>query len=134
AGGFSSRRRTARSLPTACPVALLPFEHHFIDIAPEPILARLDRLDDRMFRLVKMLRGVFVFRTVAASDVSAFSAEPQVHPRVSHFQALFAAMRCRFYVLDLVGVRTDFSHCASCILNCGLDRNANFETGVARFR
>src|SRR5579862_6887425 len=35
-------------------------EHHLVDVAPTPILARLDRANDRMPGIVGVLAGVFV--------------------------------------------------------------------------
>jgi hypothetical protein len=57
-----------------------------------------------------MLRGVFVFRTVAASDVSAFAAQSQMHPSVAKLEALLATVGFWLYIFDLIGVRTRFSH------------------------
>jgi hypothetical protein len=37
------------------------FEHHFVNVAPAPIFAGLERLNNGMFRPVKMLGGVLVF-------------------------------------------------------------------------
>ena len=34
----------------------------FIDVAPTPILARLERLHDRMLGLMKVFRGVLILR------------------------------------------------------------------------
>src|SRR5437762_5013356 len=36
-------------------------KHQFINIAPAPFFTRLNRLNDRMIRLVEVLCGVFVF-------------------------------------------------------------------------
>jgi hypothetical protein len=112
-------------------VALLGFEHHFIDVAPEPILAGLNGLNNRMFRSMKMLGGVLVFGTVAAADVAALLAEPEMDPGVAHFEAFFAAVNFRFNVANLIGVRTDVSHCASSVLDGRFDGNSNFKTSVA---
>jgi hypothetical protein len=40
-----------------------------------------------------MLRGMFIFGAVAATDVPALQAQSQMHPGVAHFQTLFAALR-----------------------------------------
>jgi len=57
--------------------------HHTIDIAPLPVLARLDRPHDRMAGGVEVLRRVPIFRTVATGDVSAAEAHAQVDPSVA---------------------------------------------------
>ena len=41
---------------------------------------------------VKMFCGVLVFRTIAAADVAAGEAEPQVDPVVADFEAILAAV------------------------------------------
>jgi hypothetical protein len=48
----------------------------FIDVTPLPIFARLNRLYDRMFRVVKMLGGMLILRGIAAADVPAEQAQP----------------------------------------------------------
>jgi len=35
-------------------------QEHFIHVTPAPVLSRLERLHDRVFRLVKVLGGVLV--------------------------------------------------------------------------
>src|SRR5450631_421447 len=49
-------------------------QHELVDVAPAPILSRFERSHDRMLGRPEMLRGVFVLRIVAASDVAARSA------------------------------------------------------------
>ena len=41
-------------------------------------------------------------RRVAATDMAALQAQPQVHPTVTHLQALFAALGVRSDLLDLI--------------------------------
>jgi hypothetical protein len=73
-----------------------------VDVAPAPSLAGLERLHDRVLSAVEVLGGVFVFRRVAATDMAALQAQPQVHPAVTHLQTLFAALGVRRDLLDLV--------------------------------
>jgi hypothetical protein len=73
-----------------------------VDVAPTPRLAGLKRLHDRVLGTVEVLGGVFVFRGVAATDMAALQAQPQVYPAVTHLQALFAALGVRGDLLDLV--------------------------------
>jgi hypothetical protein len=51
---------------------------------------------------VEVLGGVFVFRRVAATNMAALQAQPQVHPAVTHLQTLFAALGVRRDLFDLV--------------------------------
>src|ERR1700752_6377 len=62
--------------------------------------------------------------------MAALSAKSQMHPGVAHLEALFAAVGFRLYVLDLIGVRTNFSHCASSVLESGFDGDADFESRI----
>lgn len=52
------------------------FYEHFVYVTPSPNLARLDRADDRVTRLAKVLGGVFVLGAVATADVAAAEAHP----------------------------------------------------------
>jgi hypothetical protein len=79
-------------------------DHHLVDKTPSPVLARLERSNDGVMGLSEVLGGVFVLRGVAAADVTAGLAEPQVHPRVTHLQALLASCGVRrhiFYLLEV---------------------------------
>jgi hypothetical protein len=71
-----------------------------------------------MFRPVEVLGGVFVFGGIATSNVPADEAEPQVHPRVAHFEAFFAARFIRLLELDLIEMCTVYRH----ILNFSVAR------------
>src|SRR5215813_7169054 len=51
-----------------------------------------------MLRLMEVLRRVPVLRIVAAADVAALHAEPQMHPVVAHREALLAALGARLDV------------------------------------
>ena len=45
-----------------------------------------------MFGRMKMLCRVLVLRGIAAADMAALEAQPQMHPAVAHLQALLAAI------------------------------------------
>ena len=75
-------------------------EQHFIDIAPAPTLRRIVALDDRMPCGVEMPGRVRVGRIVAAADVSAGAADPQVQPLAADLQAFLATERARRDVAD----------------------------------
>src|ERR1700685_590369 len=49
-------------------------------VVPEPVLARFERSDDRVFSLSPVCRRVPRQRIVAATDVAAGRTPPQVHP------------------------------------------------------
>ena len=48
--------------------------------------------------------GVLVARRIAAADMAAYEAYPQVHPGVAGLQALFAALRARLDIANLIEV------------------------------
>ena len=66
-----------------------------VDIAPAPVLARLERLDDRVPGGVGVSASVPERRRVAAADLSAGQAQPQMHPRGAQAQAFRAALGVR---------------------------------------
>jgi hypothetical protein len=49
-----------------------------------------------MFGLVEVFGGVFVFGGIAATDVSADEALPQMDPGIAHLKALLAAFAAGF--------------------------------------
>jgi len=91
------------------------FDHHFVDVTPSPVLARLERPNNRVMGFSKMLRGVFVLRGVTAADMAARLAQPQMDPRVTPLQALLASVGVRRHIVHLVQVRTRLWHHAPTI-------------------
>ena len=84
-------------------------ERGIVDVAPQPILTRLEALDDGMSRCVEVGGGVSVGRVVAASDVPACHASPQVHPLATDSKTVLASIRrWRDIGNDGVDVRTNF--------------------------
>src|SRR5215467_7287789 len=100
--------RTHLDLPVKRSCELL--EHDLVDVAPAPIFARLEGLDNRVIGGVEMLRSVFVFRRIAAADVPADEALAQVHPGVANPQAILTAVRARCDISYLVEVCTLHCH------------------------
>src|SRR6266550_4608071 len=66
-------------------------DHHVVDVAVRPILSRLERFDRRVLRPVEMLGRMVVRRGIAAADVPAAHAEPQMDPFAAVLQAFLAA-------------------------------------------
>jgi hypothetical protein len=64
------------------------FEEQVIDIAPAPVLARLEGLDYGVVCGVEMLRRVLVGRVVTATNVTTVKA--QVHPPAASAKAFLA--------------------------------------------
>src|SRR6266540_2152505 len=81
-------------------------EDHLVDVAPAPVLTRLEGLDQRIVRVAVVLRRVLVGRVVTAAYVAAAQAQSQVDPLTADLQALLAALwRVRADVVHLVQVR-----------------------------
>src|SRR5213078_1439323 len=86
---------------------LLQDERDLVDHSPRPLLARLYRAHDGVIGLPRMPAGVLVRRRVAAADITARLAHPQVHPAAAGLQALLADgdVALRLEVLHLVEMR-----------------------------
>jgi hypothetical protein len=85
----------------------LLLEHDLINVAPAPILAWLEGLDNRMVGGMKMPRRVLVLREIAAADVSTGQAHAQVDPGITGFQAVLTALCawCNLSYLITMGTR-----------------------------
>src|SRR5438128_2603398 len=81
-----------------------------IHVTPAPVLARLERLDDRMLRRVEVFRGMLVLRRVAAADVPADETEAKMHPPIARRQALLTAVRAGRDLAHLIQVRALSCH------------------------
>jgi hypothetical protein len=77
-----------------------------VHVAPDPILVRLEGLDEWVLRGMEVLGGVLVLGRIATTHVAADQALAQVHPRLAHLQALLAPFGAWLDVVDLVEVRT----------------------------
>jgi hypothetical protein len=88
--------------PATAPLRGDRARNHFVDIAPDPVFSGLDRTDQGMAALVKMLGGVFILRRIAATDVPAYHAHAQMDPGVAHFHALFTDVSVSGRELDLI--------------------------------
>ena len=75
-----------------------------IDVAPAPALRRVVALDNGMTARFKVPTGVSMGRLIAATDMPAVAAEPQVYPRRSDPQAFLATERARGDDLDVMRV------------------------------
>ena len=66
-----------------------------------------------------MVGGVLILRIVTATDMSTGETEAQVHPGITHFQAVLAPIGARRDVTYLVEVATWLCHvCMLCFLKC----------------
>src|ERR1700744_221800 len=85
-------------------------EQDFVDITPAPAFRRIIALDDRMLACMKMLGCVLVGRIVAAADVAAGAADPQMQPLAAGLQAFLAAERARRDLSDASDMRAALYH------------------------
>ena len=85
-------------------------EHYLVNVAPPPAFGRVIAFDDRMPRLVEMFGGMAVRQLVAAADMAAGPAQPQMQPRRPDFQALVAAEGARRYSADGVSMAAFVGH------------------------
>jgi hypothetical protein len=79
-------------------------QENFVHVAPLPAFAGFEGADDRMLGLMEMLGGMGVLRRVAAADVAAYEAFPQVDPGITHLQAFLAALAAGSYFLYFFNV------------------------------
>ena len=66
-----------------------------VGITITPLLARLERLHDRMLSCVIMLRCMPVRRAIAASYVTTDLAQPKVQPPCADLQAILTTVGAR---------------------------------------
>ena len=66
--------------PTLRRGVVAELDEHLVDIAPPPTFGRVVAFYDRMRRYRKMGASMPMRRIVAATDVTAGSAETQMHP------------------------------------------------------
>ena len=89
-----------------CRRGTLEFERKLIEVAPIPVLARFVRPNDRMPGQTEVRSRVPPRRVVTASDMTAFLADPQMHPvPASLGQAVLATPRRRRDIADPVEMR-----------------------------
>ena len=85
-------------------------KHNLIDVTPDPVLSRLEGLNDRMVGRVEMLGGMLILRTVAAAHMSTGETEAQVYPGISNFQTVLTSIGARCDFLYLIKMRTSLCH------------------------
>src|SRR5438132_2402038 len=83
-------------------------EDYVVEVARRRVPSLLERLDDRMTGSPEVLGGVLVLRRVATADVTAYLAQPEMHPGVPHLQTFLAAFRMRPRIPDQFEMRADF--------------------------
>src|SRR5207253_5172211 len=104
--------------------AIAEIERHLVDVVPSPTFGWFVAFDQRMTGRVEVLGGVTVRRAVAAADVAARPAEPEVHPDRIDLQALLAAERAGDDSADAGSMDAFVSH--------GSSRGPRRETHAAR--
>src|SRR5438094_8538896 len=77
-------------------------EEFFVHVAPMPVLDGVQGLDDRMAGLLKVLGCMHVLRGIAAADMAAAHAHPQMDPLGFQLYAFLASRRARPDIADLI--------------------------------
>src|SRR3954453_14066518 len=85
-------------------------EQHFVDIAPAPAFRRIVAFDHRMGGGMEMRGRMLVRRIVAAADMAAGTADPQMQPLAAAFQALLATERAWGDRLNAGDMAAAFGH------------------------
>jgi len=85
-------------------------EHYLIDVAPAPILSRLEGLNNGMVGRVEMFCGMFVLRGIAAANMPAFQANAQVNPAITGLQTILTSLCAGRDIMNMVKVRTLLCH------------------------
>ena len=91
-------------------LALRKIEHDLVNVAPTPAFRRIISFYNGMLRGVEMSGRVFIGRIIAAADMTAGPADPQMQPDAAGLEALLAAERARRDVLDLRDVLAGHGH------------------------
>src|SRR5215208_927567 len=89
---FRAARRAAAAATRSRLGSRLDGGADLVDVAPDPVLARLRRPRDRVPVVARVPARVPVRRGVAAPDLPAARAHPQVHPAAADREALLAAV------------------------------------------
>jgi hypothetical protein len=104
---------------------------NLVDITPAPIFARLDGTDDGMAGRVIVLGGVPVLGGIAASDMAAKQAKPEMDPGVAGLHAIFADMTSR---LEIARLRDVGAVCHRVVLfQCVDAGNAEFVQSIFEY-
>src|ERR1700722_17143574 len=85
-------------------------ERYFVDVTPAPPFRRIIGLDDRVPGRVKVFCRVPIWRLIAATDMAAGAAYPQMQPRVTRFQAFLTPRRARNNVADCREMFAKYRH------------------------
>jgi hypothetical protein len=87
----------------------MSLHEQLILVTPAPVLAGLERLHDGMLGLMEVFCGVLIFGGIAAANMPADEALPQMDPGIAHLQAFLAAFAAGFYLPYLSQMGTGFS-------------------------
>src|SRR5579859_3553139 len=101
APGVDSRNSTG-SWPAGRPTSFDLARREVIQVAPDPGLAIFDGANQRVAGGMEMPGGMLVLRGVAAADMAALQAEPQVNPAIACLDAVLANVFRRLANPDLI--------------------------------
>jgi len=85
-------------------------EHHLVDVTPAPPFRWIIGFDDRVPGSVKVFCRVAIGRLIAAADMTAGPADPQMQPGIAQFQAFFTPRSTRKDVADCRNMSANRCH------------------------
>src|SRR6266404_9538945 len=86
-------------------------DHHFVDVAPAPVVAALEAAHHRMASLLEVAGRVPVRRAVTAADVATRKTKAQLGPARARAEAFLATgRRPRLHRFDLIEMRAFLCH------------------------
>jgi len=91
-------------------LGILELKEELVRVAPEPSFFGLEGADDRVSCSLVVLGGVAVLGVVAAAEMAACRAHPQMHPPIAHLQALHASVARGRDILDLIKMSAVISY------------------------
>jgi hypothetical protein len=94
------------------PEAFSKIEKELVKVTPAPVFSWLEGLNDGMLGGVEMFGGMLILRIVAAADMTTDETDTQMHPGITYFQAILAAIGAGGDLTYLVKMTTLFCHCA----------------------
>lgn len=85
-------------------------DYDFINVAPAPLLSRLDGTHQRVAGIVKMFGRMFILGIITTSNITANQTQPQMHPSISHVETFLTDAGRRLENFNLIQMRAFIFH------------------------
>ena len=66
-------------------------QHQLVGVTPRPVFPRFEASNQRVMRAAEMFSGVLVGRRIAAADVAAGKAKPEMNPPAAGLEAFLTS-------------------------------------------